>query len=155
MTPDEIAALNDRAHRNMAELGIPQGTDDPTLLALGATPLPMQPADTAPPRRIYWLSVDEMRLLDHWCTAITRSFGGRHPYICGSVLERADYRDVDLRILLSDDELAGIPLDVLDLNMMLSRWGQQATELPIDCQVQGRDEWDSHNGKPRHPRGML
>ena len=41
MNADEPPSISDRTRERMARLGIPRGTDDPTLLALGAEPLPM------------------------------------------------------------------------------------------------------------------
>jgi len=38
-------SLRERIRERMNRLGIPQGTDDPLLLALGAEPLPDETAD--------------------------------------------------------------------------------------------------------------
>ncbi len=91
-------------------------------------------------QRATYLRVDEVRLLDHWCDSLGQTFGTT-PYLVGSVLIRSDYRDVDVRVMLDDDAYEAIPMHVLDLNMLLSRWGQQSTGLPIDCQVQSYTEW--------------
>lgn len=64
-------------------------------------------------KRHSYLAVDEMRLLDWWCA-------------------RPDYRDVDIRICITDEQLRDLPLLRRDFNMMLSLWGQRATGLPID-----------------------
>lgn len=89
--------------------------------------------DFTPPRKRHsYLAVDEMRLLDWWCAALQRSFG-KIPYLVGSALTRPDYRDVDIRICITDEQLRDLPLLRRDFNMMLSLWGQRATGLPIDC----------------------
>lgn len=110
-------------------------------------------------QRATYLGVDQLRRLDHWCYSLRASFGTRVPhraiYLVGSVLERPDFRDVDLRIMLTDKEMRFLPLNRLDLNMMLSRWGQEATGLPIDCQVQSPAVFDEHAGRPRNPRGWV
>jgi hypothetical protein len=103
-------------------------------------------------KRVMWLRVDEVRLLDHWCSALAASFS-ECPYLVGSAITREDYRDVDIRIPLPDEVVASLPMQLLDLNMMLSRWGQQATGLPIDCQVQPLSEFKSYTG-PAYPRGI-
>lgn len=102
-------------------------------------------------QRAIYLDVPEVRILDHWCEALRLSFQ-REVYLVGSVLQGPDHRDVDVRIMLTDEEMASLPMHVLDLNMMLSRWGQQATGLPIDCQVQTLAEFTTEGG-PRNPRG--
>ena len=37
------------------------------------------------------------------CRQICEAFGGHHCYVVGSSLERADWRDVDVRYMLEDD----------------------------------------------------
>ena len=117
-------------------------------------PEPEQPRDFTPPRKRHsYLAVDEMRLLDWWCAALQRSFG-KIPYLVGSALTRPDYRDVDIRICITDEQLRDLPLLRRDFNMMLSLWGQRATGLPIDCQVQNQAEWVEYDG-PVSPRGTI
>ena len=47
----------------------------------------------------------------------------------------------------------GLAIEQLDV-MMLSLWGQRATGLPIDCQVQNQAEWVEYDG-PVSPRGTI
>ena len=103
------------------------------------------------------LSVDQVRAIDHFAASLYVMFPEMLGVaVVGSSLERDDYRDVDLRVVLDDEHYQGIYdlLDVLDLNALLSRWGQQVTALPIDCQIQ--PQWEhqqeafGENGKPRH-----
>lgn len=102
-------------------------------------------------KRAIYLRVDQVRALDHWCWLLAESFG-EVPYLVGSVLERDDYRDVDVRIGVSDEKWKGLVMRPLDLNMLLSQWGQRLTGLPIDCQVQRETEWHEYDGRPRNPR---
>lgn len=97
--------------------------------------------------RACYLGVSDLRLLDHWCETLRRTFFRGTPYLVGSVLQTETFRDVDVRILLDDEDFHNIPMDVLDLNMMLSQWGKRVTGLPIDCQVQSRTIWHQHDGK--------
>jgi len=99
------------------------------------------------------LRVDEIRALDHFCHLLEASFGER-PYLVGSAITRPDYRDVDVRVPLDDEAYEAIPLEVLDLNMLLSQWGQRVSGLPIDCQVQRLSEFQAATG-PVNPRGLI
>ncbi len=103
------------------------------------------------------LGVDQVRAIDHFAASLFVMFPRMLGVaVVGSSLERDDYRDVDLGAAPHDDHYQAIhdSLDVLDLNALLSRWGQQATALPIDCQIQ--PQWEhqqeafGENGKPRH-----
>ena len=110
-------------------------------------------ADEDRARAIY-LRVDEVRRLDHWCESLLKAFEPCTVYLVGSVQDHADWRDVDVRVVVNDERLSGTLLMKLpDLNMLLSQWGQQQTGLPIDCQVQSRTECRAHDGT-RNPRGV-
>lgn len=104
-------------------------------------------------KRTIYLRVDQVRRLDHWCHVLALSFG-RTAYLVGSVLERPDWRDVDVRLIAPDEVVQRLPMDRLDLNMLLSEWGQRQTDLPIDCQLQTSDEAAEYDGT-RNPRGFL
>jgi hypothetical protein len=112
-------------------------------------------------KRVTWLRVDEVRLLDHWCRNLRQTFpNALGVYLVGSVLERQDYRDVDVRIVMRQEcgnfgpHMFG-EIALLDLNLLLSLWGQEQTGLPIDCQLQSWDESQKYAERPRHARGIL
>lgn len=105
-------------------------------------------------KRHVYLDVPVLRRLDHWCHLVARSFDGDPPYLVGSVLERPDWRDVDVRLLLADRQVAAIPMNLRDLNMIVSDWGRSVTALPIDFQIQPETEWRKYDDRPRHPRGV-
>lgn len=44
--------------------------------------------------------------LERECSALCAAFGGYGCYLVGSATQRADWRDVDVRFILSDDEFA-------------------------------------------------
>ncbi len=117
-------------------------------------------------RSSYLVQSDFDRLED-WCRMVRAIFGGFGPYLVGSAAERADYRDVDVRVILPDahfDEwfgkrgtLAGARrcrLRVRYLNRAFSVWGQQETGLPIDFQVQRQTEANAEFTKPRNAMGV-
>lgn len=100
--------------------------------------------------RATYLDVDEVRRLDHFATSLDimlpLNVGIVH---CGSSLERADYRDVDVRVVLKDVDFRALAkrVNLLDLNMLLSGWGRTVTGLPIDCQVQSLTESGTHGSR--------
>lgn len=89
--------------------------------------------------RASYLSVSQQFALQHACRIFTAAFGF-HTYQVGSSLERADYRDVDLRCILDDEEydvfIGNNTLRLGLLNAALSEWLQARTGLPIDFQFQ-------------------
>ena len=85
-------------------------------------------------------------LLDQACIVVGRAFDST-PYLVGSALDRADYRDVDVRVILDDDAYAAmfrgrVPGKVQPLwSLLCSSISMQLghiTGLPIDFQKIGR-----------------
>ncbi len=107
-------------------------------------------------RASYLIQSDFDRLED-WCRMVRVIFGVP-PYLVGSATERADYRDVDVRLILTDamfDARFRGRLDAVRfLNRGFSVWGQQETGLPIDFQVQRQTEANAEFTKPRNPMGV-
>lgn len=114
-------------------------------------------------RRQTHLGVEEVRKLDHWCRNLRVMFHESLDVIhVGSSLVKPDYRDVDIRIVVEDEDYVRLSgsLNVKDLNMLLSYWGREQTGLPIDCQVQSLDvSSDEHDkllsGAFPIPRGLV
>lgn len=104
-------------------------------------------------KRANYLHVTQHAALSHWCEWIARTFD-HHPYLVGSVLYRQDWRDVDVRMILDDDEFDALPCDPMVLNVAFSVWGQQVTGLPIDFQFQRRTEANAEFGGGRHALGL-
>lgn len=104
--------------------------------------------------RADYLLLSDMALLHTWGRELRRAFGVT-AYLVGSALERVDHRDVDVRIMLEDehyDALAKLA-DLDALNLALSLWGQKATGLPIDCQLQHRTSANEDFPQRRNPIG--
>ena len=96
------------------------------------------------------LDVDEVRRLDHFATSLDIALPANVGIIhVGSSLERPDYRDVDVRIVLRDGDYRALAkrVNILDLNMLLSGWGRQMTGMRIDAQVQSLTESSATEGK--------
>jgi hypothetical protein len=68
---------------------------------------------------------------------------GETPYLVGSAMTRADFRDVDVRLILDDSIFDGHFADERfrnGLNLAVSLWGESVTRLPIDFQIQRRTD---------------
>lgn len=88
------------------------------------------------------------------------------PYLVGSALERPDYRDVDIRVILADaryDELFKAPRPHADplrhlLQVAITEHYVKATGLRIDFQIQrmtdANEKYTSEAGTLRHPLGI-
>jgi hypothetical protein len=88
-----------------------------------------------------FLIQSERALLSRWMHDIRFLFPREQravPYLVGSVMTTPDYRDVDVRTILSDENHAALAavIDLDRLALAVSLWGQRATGLPIDWQVQ-------------------
>ena len=102
-------------------------------------------------------------LLDQACIAIGWAFDST-PYLVGSALQRADYRDVDVRVILPDDRYAAMfpgpgvqrahPYWSL-LSSVISLQLSQMTGLPVDFQIQAMTAANEHNPGPRDPLGIF
>lgn len=104
-------------------------------------------------RANYLTTVQFDRLRD-WGRVLYESTGVM-PYLVGSALTRPDWRDVDVRLIVDTAPGAyfGPWLDDRRGNFLLSLWGQQATGLPIDCQIQSLHEANQYDGR-RHALGL-
>lgn len=96
--------------------------------------------------------------LNQACTIINKAFPDGFCYLVGSSLERRDYRDVDVRLIIGDaayDRLfpSGKDGSWTDARWSLivtsiSLWLSQQTNLPIDFQIQRQTQAnESHDGK--------
>lgn len=107
-----------------------------------------------PPTGLYALNLS--------CTLLDRAFDCFGVYLVGSAIERRDYRDVDVRLIMNDaayDKLfsgnpgeretggAYDPLWSL-LCLSISTWLTQQTGLPIDFQIQRQTQANAtHHGR--------
>jgi len=84
-----------------------------------------------------------------WLTkfgVIVRDYFGHVPYQVGSSLDRKDWRDVDVRLILPDDEFAERFGDIFRssetdpklaaITLAFAALGKAMTGLPIDFQIQ-------------------
>jgi len=102
-------------------------------------------------KRASYLAVNEQFNLQHQCRMLSAAFGFC-TYQVGSSLERANYRDVDLRCILDDAEFDAMfcvnENRLKFLNVCISEWLSARTSLPIDFQFQrqtdANKEFDGH-----------
>lgn len=106
-------------------------------------------------------------LLNQACLAVHLAFG-TVPYLVGSAVERRDFRDVDVRVMLADVEYERLfpgalklgnprvhPLWSLLCSSISLQLGQ-ATRLRVDFQVQPDSVAQTRYGKrPRIPLGIF
>lgn len=103
-------------------------------------------------KRATMLGPHDFFLLDQWGRQLNEAFEAR-AYLVGSVGKgKADYRDVDIR-MLDPLKLGNRPLARRTLNVAVSLWGRHVTGLPIDFQFQTNAEFHEHDGESRNPIG--
>ena len=84
--------------------------------------------------------------LETACRQINEAFGGYGCYLVGSAMERPDWRDVDVRFIMADEQFAEEFPDAgqhweqdakwLLLTVAISERLSKVTGLPIDFQIQ-------------------
>ena len=114
-------------------------------------------------KRANFIGAPEMFNLNHACQALTEAFG-YHLYLVGSAIERRDFRDVDLRLILDDaeyDRLFPKPLNALNnarlslFNSAISGWLSARSGLPIDFQFQRQTEANKEYDGTRHAMALF
>jgi hypothetical protein len=114
--------------------------------------------------RANYIGAPEFFLLNQACRLVEEAFAfGVGVYLVGSSLVRRDYRDVDVRCILPDEEFRRLfpgengsspwrhPLWSLvcsSISLHLSR----ASGLPVDFQFQSMTEANTQYPKPEHAR---
>lgn len=98
------------------------------------------------------------------CQQVCAAFNGFGCYLVGSVLERPDWRDVDVRFIMSDEDFAALFPDAkthweqderwLLLTISISERLSKVTGLPIDFQFQPQTHANTVHPKQRHSIGM-
>ena len=106
------------------------------------------------------LTTTEMYNLDLACRLISRAFDGGPPYLVGTAAdgEAQAYRDVDVRLMLSDEEFATVCPTQARWELVcvaISAYLRERTGLPVDFQIQrAREANERYSGKVRNPVGM-
>lgn len=114
--------------------------------------------------RATYLQMTEIIDLNRFGAYVQEAWG-HFPYLVGSTLVRADYRDVDVRLILPDDEYERLLGPLAHPHYMNDRWnahviawthfGQVITHLPIDFQIDQQTEANELYDGRRHTIGMV
>lgn len=122
-------------------------------------------SDTAAPRaKVSYVGAPAIFVLEEECQKLTKAFGGFGCYLVGSALQRADWRDIDVRYILPDEEFKALFPDAdrrwendarwLFLNIAIAERLSRATGLPVDFQFQPQTHANERHDGPRHALGM-
>lgn len=101
---------------------------------------------TEPRDRANYIGVPQFFNLNHACLIINEAFRFGSVYLVGSSLVKRDFRDVDIRAIIDDEEFkrlfpnGGYERDAFwsMLCASVSLWLSQHSDLPIDFQIQSR-----------------
>ncbi len=112
-------------------------------------------------KRSSYLTVSQIYTLNVVCKPIAECYG-YGVYHVGSSLTRMDWRDVDLRCIMPDQEFDVMfpdnnngPKKLKLLNVVISDWIAARTSLPIDFQFQRSTEANQSFPGPRNPVGLV
>lgn len=118
-------------------------------------------------KRANWLPAPAAFNLSMACVAVNKAFGDHFGcYLVGSSLRKRDYRDVDVRLILADEEFARLfgegAQSCPQLNptwslfcSAISLFLQTHTGLPVDFQIQQQTEANKEFGGAEHQRHPL
>lgn len=119
--------------------------------------------------RAHYIGAPKFFLLNQACLVLEHAFpNSLGAFLVGSSLERRDYRDVDVRVILRDDDFERMfpglkanegarwrhafwSLLCSSVSLHLSR----ASGLPVDFQVQSQTEANTEYPSPEHKRNAL
>lgn len=109
-------------------------------------------------RKTSYLTTADFARLNDACVPVTAAFGGP-PYLVGSATERPDYRDVDVRVILADEDFdrifGGQVLLWSLICLAIGQYLRDVTGLQIDFQVQRMTEAnEKHPTTWRNPLGF-
>ena len=120
-----------------------------------------------PPRRTKcnYVGAPAIFALELACRDLCEAFNVSACYVVGSAIERADWRDVDLRMILSDEAFSVLFPDAHDrvweqdprwllLTVSISEHLSKVTGLPIDFQFQPQTHANDKHKGTRHAIGM-
>src|SRR6185312_931331 len=101
--------------------------------------------------------------LEQACQHICDAFGGFGCYQVGSSLERTDWRDIDVRLIMTDDEFHELFPTAGDhweqdprwllMTISISDWLRKQTGLPVDFQFQQQTHANAHHKGIRNAIG--
>jgi hypothetical protein len=118
-------------------------------------------SDPAPRHKACHVGAPAIFALQTECREIARAFDTFGIYLVGSALERADWRDVDVRMIMDDADFDALFPDATDggwefdprwslLTVAISAHLSARTGLPIDFQIQRQTHANKQHAGPRN-----
>jgi len=117
-----------------------------------------------PRRKASYIGAPAVFALELACRQVCESFDSWGCYVVGSALERPDWRDVDVRMIMSDEQFAALFPDAgehwehdarwLLLTVSISEHLSKVTGLPIDFQFQPQTHANERHKGNRNAVGM-
>lgn len=103
-----------------------------------------------------YIARPDLWALDEACKPLRSTFPDYGPYLVGSVTERPNFRDVDVRLILADEQYDRLTDDEWGLlGFITSRHLAAVTGLPVDFQFQRQTEANAAYGdRIRTPLGL-
>lgn len=119
-------------------------------------------------KKVSYIGVPAVFKLELACKHLNDAYGGFGCYVVGSALERPDWRDVDVVLILEDRaflrEFPGVQdcqtgtfeFDTKWLlhTVAISAWLKEQTGLPIDFKIQSQTFANERHPGTRHPHGL-
>ncbi|RUU29781.1 hypothetical protein [Mesorhizobium sp. M6A.T.Ce.TU.016.01.1.1] len=122
----------------------------------------------APKKKASYIGVPAVFKLELACKHLNDAYGGFGCYVVGSALERPDWRDVDVVLILDDKQFKREFPAVRDFStgnfefdtkwllhaVAISGWLKEQTGLPIDFKIQPQTWANERHPGTRHPHGL-
>lgn len=121
--------------------------------------------------RAHWLGAPEAFHLDLLCRAVNEAFENRGYgcFLVGSSMERRDWRDVDVRYIMRDEEFDRMFPEIAGdaegswarcatwslICGAISEWLAKRSGLPIDFQIQRMTQANEQYQGPRNALGVF
>lgn len=116
-------------------------------------------------KKVSYVGAPAIFALDMACGHVNAAFGGFGCFLVGSALDRPDWRDIDVRLIMDDAEFKALFPGTQDLHwesderwllltVSISRHLSQVTGLPVDFQFQPQSHANERHRKPRQALGI-
>jgi hypothetical protein len=120
-------------------------------------------------KKICYVGAPAIFALEAACQFVNAALGDYGCYLVGSCLERADWRDVDVRFIMGDEKFAALFPNVdlsigsaiwefdprwLLFNTSICQWLRAQTGLPVDFQIQPQTFANERHNKTRSAIGL-